>query len=582
MSVHFYPYRPIDLLEQYIVKEDGSPLHGEIDIYRKLFADLEKSDREWHIWHDLHLPFHSLSLNPYNKTGAQIDFLILCHEGILVLEVKGGPISLKNSIFYYGNNHEQPIQQNPFNQAEGYKYTVKEHILNTGSRYMICHAVAFPHCQLTFNARIIEVDVLWTQGGAAQYDHSMETFLLSVFRYNRDRHAKYHRHFPRLGLQEVNEVKRILNPIVHDVNRYYNPNTSEWLNVGNLDILESLTRNDRIMIEGCPGTGKTTLAKAFIDGQLTKRGLYLCWNNLLMHQVRYELGLRGVLETCEVTTFSRFLLQLDPSLHAQQLWELDEAGFYELVKRIIQDLKAKGQVPQYDYLVLDEGQDILDRGADILINELVDKNGNGLNRGRALLLYDIDQSYALERREVKEIVDLISVYFAHFRLHEIKRCAQCPDIKEVALKAVKDPESLSAQLFSAACYERIKVSYFNSLEAIKDHIVQHILRSIRDKHSSLKGSNCVVLIEAALLKPIYLDEPGMNFYLELPDVEELTEHTIGDNSNKLRYTSILKYKGLEKENVILIVSNPSHQNKYELYIGVTRAISHLEILVINK
>jgi hypothetical protein len=582
MPVHFYPYRPIDLLERYILKEDGSPLQGEIDIYRKLFTDLQRSDKEWHIWHDLHLPFHAHSYNPYNKISAQIDFLILCQEGILVLEVKGGPISLKDNTFYYGNNYEQPIAQNPFSQAEGYKYTIKDRVLNTGSRYMICQAVAFPHSYRTFNARIIEADILWTEGDAAQYDHSMETFLLSVFRYNRDRHAHYHRHFPRLGPQEINEVKRILSPIVHDVNRYYNPNTSEWLNISNLDILESLTRNDRIMIEGCPGTGKTTLAKAFIDWQLTKKGLYLCWNNLLMHQVRYELGLRGVLKTCEVTTFSRFLLQLAPSLNAQELLELDEVGFYELVKSTIQGLKARERLPQYDYLVLDEGQDVLDRGADILINELLDKNGNGLNQGKAFLLYDIDQSYALERRLVKEIADLISVYFAHFRLHEIRRCAQCPDIKEIALKAVRDPESLSAQFLSTASYERIKISYFSSLEAIKDHIVKHILRSIRDKHSSLKGSNCVVLIESILLRPEYHGEPSMQFYLELPDVEELTEHTIGDKSNKLRYTSILKYKGLEKDNVILIVSNPGHHNKYELYIGVTRAISNLEILVVNK
>jgi hypothetical protein len=582
MPVHFYPYRPIDLLDQYIVKEDGSPLQGEIEVYQKLFSDLERSDKEWYIWHDLHLPFHAQSFNPYNKTGAQVDFLILCHEGILVLEVKGGPISFKNNTFYYGNNYEQPIHQNPFNQAEGYKYTIKEHILNTGSRYMICHAVAFPHCYLTFNSQVIEKDILWTQGSAAQHGHSIENFLLSVFRYNKARHAKYGRHFSALSSKEINGVKRILSPIMHDVNQYYNQNTTEWLNVGNLDILEGLTKNDRIMIEGCPGTGKTTIAKAYIDGQLTKKGLYLCWNNLLMQQVRHEMGTRGILKTCEVTTFSRFLLQLTPTIKAQRLLDLDEVGFYELLKSVIQDLKAKGKLPQYDYLVLDEGQDTLDRGADILINELLDNYGNGLHHGRALILYDIDQSYALERRQVKEIADLISIYFAHFKLHELRRCAQSPDIKEIALRAVKYPESLSAELFNNPCYERIKASYFNSLEAIKDYIVKQYLHSIRNKQSSLKGSNCIILIESILLIPGYNDEPSMDFYLQITDVEELTENNIGDYSNKLRYTSILKFKGLEKSNVILVVTNPSVQNRYELYIGITRAISHLEILVINK
>lgn len=67
MPVKFHPNNPIDALEKIIVKNDGSPLHGEISVYRKLFADLGESKIEWDVWHDLKLPEHSDSHNYYKK-----------------------------------------------------------------------------------------------------------------------------------------------------------------------------------------------------------------------------------------------------------------------------------------------------------------------------------------------------------------------------------------------------------------------------------------------------------------------------------------------------------------------------------
>lgn len=63
MPVSFHPNNPIDALERIIIKEDGSPLYGEIDIYRKLWVDLGASETEWDVWHDLKLPEHSDKYN---------------------------------------------------------------------------------------------------------------------------------------------------------------------------------------------------------------------------------------------------------------------------------------------------------------------------------------------------------------------------------------------------------------------------------------------------------------------------------------------------------------------------------------
>jgi hypothetical protein len=103
---------------------------------------------------------------------------------------------------------------------------------------------------------------------------------------------------------------------------------------------------------------------------------------------------------------------------------------------------------------------------------------------------------------------------------------------------------------------------------------------LRDEHSSLRGNDCVLLIESSLLRGSYQEEPDMHYFLTIKDVEELNDTNITDRGNILRYTSILKFKGLEKSNVFLVITEPSDKNKYELYIGITRAINNLEILII--
>jgi superfamily I DNA/RNA helicase len=63
-------------------------------------------------------------------------------------------------------------------------------------------------------------------------------------------------------------------------------------------------------------------------------------------------------------------------------------------------------------------------------------------------------------------------------------------------------------------------------------------------------------------------------------VEELTEENICDTSNTLKFTTPLKYKGLEQQNVFMVLNKISDFNQYEAYVGCTRAISNLQIITI--
>ena len=178
--------------------------------------------------------------------------------------------------------------------------------------------------------------------------------------------------------------------------------------------------------------GKKTIAKAFIDKQHNKSGIYLCWNNLLMHYTKSLLNERQLSSKIEVTTFFRFIQKLNPSIDFKYLSSFTENQFYDLVKNTIQRLETDEKLKPYDFIVIDEAQDLLDRGLDLFINKFSGFNGQGLVNGNSLVLYDIDQSYSTSGRSVAEIADLLSQYYCHFKINEVKRSAQNPDIRKLS------------------------------------------------------------------------------------------------------------------------------------------------------
>lgn len=71
-------------------------------------------------------------------------------------------------------------------------------------------------------------------------------------------------------------------------------------------------------------------------------------------------------------------------------------------------------------------------------------------------------------------------------------------------------------------------------------------------------------------------------------LEVLSEKTIERKSKELlAFTTILKYKGLEDNNIILVIPASKIKSSwdnflFEIYVGMTRAIMNLDIIILKS
>jgi len=556
MPVTFYPEKSVSHLEKLILKDDGTPLHGEIKAYRDLHKSLSESKNNYHVWHDISLPKHidgyfdGVNSNPLRKTSAQIDFIILCNEGLVVLEVKGGEITYHENQFYYGKTVRKC--SDPYSQSNGYKYTLKNRILNEFNGFY-SNAVAFPHLAVKFTSRIHNEKQLWSDYTSRLcYNNSIETFLLNWIKTEKKLHQKRGRSFSNFNNRQIQQIINVLITNFLDKNPLpTTEETCEWLEVQNLEILEGLQKNDRIMIEGPPGSGKTTYALAFADRFKMKKGLYLCWNTLLKHTIECRIKNRKLSTNLDVFTFQKFIQDIG-DIKFDDIKDLNEIEFFQKTKIAVEKIKASVHYKNYDFIIVDEAQDFVEKGLEIVLNRLCGNNDKGLINGRIILLYDLDQSYSWNGRDVRGDMDYLAEYFAHYKLNETKRSLQATGIKQLSLDVLQDSILTSTS-------SSITIEEFSSFKDGKKKLLRTYLHSIRDPKSSLIGKDCIVLGESHF----YSNRKNATYFPDefiVSDMEELTNSNVCDTKNMLRHTSIRKFKGLESSNVFLFTKKLSSYN----------------------
>lgn len=575
MPIINHDYKDIDFLEHIIIKDDGTPLQGEIDMYRRIFRDCERSIFNWHFWHDVNLP-----IPVKGQSAIQIDFLLVCEKGVVIVEVKGGRIGIRDGVYYLEKDKNiTDLKRTPFDQADDYKYALINNKVIDSHQIFVTTVCAFPHTRMHKTSDNNEMDQSWKLWSSIQQEkeeNSFADFCEKVIEEDKRRKNIYK---PNLSVDVVQDAIKNLTYNFSDKDNGSYSNASlesiiEWLQVDNLRLFDCLRKNQRLIIEGGPGTGKTTLAKAFIKRFSDLRGLYVCWNKLLESKIQYELHEEGILQ-CEVVQFASLLMRIQKQLDKQYLSLQDiNSGCVEKVNLIFKDFHKSDVFQPYNYIIIDEAQDIMDKGAICLLQNCSFFD-NGLESGSYMVFYDTEQGYNNKSRQIEGFAGQISKYSAHFILDENKRVPTNKRILECARLVVKNNE---AQLG----IEDIFLKYTDTLNVEKYRGAKSILKKLDSLHEQYQYNikDCVILAHSSTQK----SEIGESLYDRIATsigITELNESNINSNLNGIPLTSILRFKGLESKHVILVLNSRTYIDSYELYIGMTRAIIDLKILIME-
>ncbi len=369
-----------------------------------------------------------------------MDFLIVCKKGICVIEVKGGHVEFHNSEFSYRHAGKlELMKQNPLKQVEGYKFTLKEKVLQKYSKKLFIDICVFPFTNIDFSKQPnLFGEIIYSN---IQCDRGISLTKFIINRFIDTKHKLENKHdfkFSDLTEMELIDIRNILSPRMEDLNSFINnKDTYQWLGLKNFEVFDGLSKNQRVLIEGIPGCGKTTFALAYADQRRHLKGLYLCWNRLLKIQIDSRVKDRQ-LTNLEVNTYFSFLKELG----------LNTLSFDDT----IDDFRNKVLTffsmyieKQYDYIIIDEGQDIINRGVESLLDKFTG-HGKGLESGNLLFLCDSEQAYTLNEENINDDIDLLSIYFSHYQMNHTHRSVNNPHIRDLASRILEDVYQLDSQV----------------------------------------------------------------------------------------------------------------------------------------
>jgi hypothetical protein len=539
---------------------------------------------------------HSLRLSSrYHRTqmAGECDFVVIARPGIMVIEVKGGIIGYGSQsdggTGYYRlvSDRKKEALDDPFSQVDGNTDAIQKYLMDKNLKNIfVGRMVCFPECG--FSRFSVSKDDLWHR----DHELSLPKMIIDSLEGQIERfHEKetsrgVSQHIPWKQLDEE-EIKSICNALEPE----FNPDTYRSalkLNLTESDrrlkegvtILSGLNENRRLIVQGPPGSGKSTYALDIIM-RLCKneglKGLYLCWNELLLSEMQSRItDPSAEIPADRISTKLYFDLAVglgelsgDRALIPTRE-TVKRGGVRECVKGAVAKIRNTNKLGKYDFIVVDEAQDIFDKGIDHVIKALLKVN-NPLQNGRYYIFYDDSQDYPGNEDLTHYIRtrDMFRSNAASYNLMSNLRINTGQGLDEF----IRDASSGCLDTGKDYGKDVSVKGYGTAAEAIT--MIKSCLA--REKGpGGIRAEDCQVLFTWDLLRK---DSPFVQILEQEESFELLTPDNCGSSSVKIRYTTMLKAKGLEKD-VVVLVSSSLHdaKNSFQIFIGASRAKAKLYLL----
>ncbi|MGE5410747.1 MAG: NERD domain-containing protein [Clostridiales bacterium] len=543
----------------------------------KLLFDIFKNSsftKDWIVLHSLNLSQHTVRLY------GEIDFLILIPRGgVFIMEVKAGDVKCIDGVWYfidrYGNVNKN---KSPFNQARDAMFSLHIAIENEFgkghkfSKMLTGFLCAFPH--ISFDKHSVEYEP-WQILDKDVIYNDVELFFKNlvnqfIIKYKDQKWFSEKGSIPdkddlnslcdflRGDFERLRTIKEKLNEFDTEVKKY----TAEQYR-----IIDSIQLNERSVIQGSAGTGKTMIAieSAVRSAAEGKKVFLTCYNRLIGDWMQ-----RQVEEWKDKITVSNLHLYL----HEQSIgFEYDQTQsskpdfYYKYLPLLIKNVFQKGIIKQFDKLIIDEGQDLIREEYLQLFDSIL---VGGLQNGNWEIYGDFEKQAIYSDLTFSKMFNLIKS-IGHFSNFILK--INCRNTKQIGeetslISGFEKPPFLLEHL------EGVSVEYI----FYKDNAHQCVLLSQQLQklsENNLPLNELVIISRRKFENSCSKSVTGFTIK-EIKNIDETSS-----NNTYVRFATIQSYKGMESNYIIItdIEDLVSDVAKALLYVGMSRAKYGLVLLI---
>jgi hypothetical protein len=366
------------------------------------------------------IALHSLGIaNHINNVFGEIDFVIICPDGFLCIEIKGGSIHRENGIWKFTNRYNKTEEKatGPFAQVQGNMHSLRKYIIKrlggdsplAKAQFACC--VVMPDCIFDKSGIDIIPEIIFDK----RNELSLESMITVSFDYwKRQISTKHGFTGSELNYGDMNFALQILRgdfKIMPSLRSVVDQTERELLILTDeqYSILEAFENNPRLLISGMAGTGKTLLAieqcrRMYWSG---KRVLYLCYNNNICRYVQTIFDRESVEVTA--STFHALLMNLCTIKWSENF----DDKFFETElpgKFLLQNISSS---KKYDVIVIDEGQDLFKK---IYFNCLDRLLKNGFEKGFWSIYFDPNQNIYNDAIETEGVLKECEILAFNYKL----------------------------------------------------------------------------------------------------------------------------------------------------------------------
>jgi hypothetical protein len=543
---------------------------------KKLFRALQNLSDDFVVLHSLGIAEHR------EKVFGEIDFVIVCEEGILCLEVKGGHVRREQGVWYFTDRfgRENTRTEGPFDQVISSMYSLRDHLkkhFGPGDPVSKCQyacGVVFPDMPFTWKGVDIIPEIIFD---ARRVPEDIADYIHQVFAYWRNRlKEKYGFTGEKLNRTQIDRVTGYLRGdfgfvpslgyIVEKIDSRLLTLTREQANR-----LAMAAENPRILLKGTAGTGKTLLSleharRCILTG---KKVLFLCFNrNLsryLKRQVKDLLSLQ--MDWLRIETLHSYLidcLKQNNSLPLRDKLSQDEYYRRIIPEAFLEMVDSGGYTAEYDTLIVDEGQDLLRLEYIMCMDTIV---RGGMKDGNWHICYDPNQN--IYNPDLDEGLAMIQEY----RPVILHLDTNCRNTRPIGIYNVLATGMLPARYLKVDGEDVVRESYTDFADERN-----RVVRAVKKLLSQGIPPGKICLLSKYRFEKSCLQ--GKNIFHGICSFQNITDldpaHVLEDS---LKFCTIHSFKGLEAPVVFLldVESFADEQVRLLNYTAISRATTLLYI-----